>query len=206
MSISLLFGFHCFPLSGLACSQLPQTRHPVTSSLRGFGSGIPVSCLVLASLLLTSRALSQTFSYNILFYNWDFHFFCHPMRRQITGNYLGKWWWGGTSSFTKAGGKKCRQFSAWKGVSLKCHMGKHPSLCTALSFSLLNLILPVSSEVRAQVLSGFTPGCCLSRDHICLLWACRLWSATWSNEYKAGLDLFSPHCHVASLLWVYCLL
>lgn len=122
MSISLLFGFHCFPLSGLACSQLPQTRHPVTSSLRGFGSGIPVSCLVLASLLLTSRALSQTFSYNILFYNWDFHFFCHPMRRQITGNYLGKWWWGGTSSFTKAGGKKMQTvFSLKRGFPQMSH-------------------------------------------------------------------------------------
>lgn len=37
------------------------------------------------------------------------------MRRQITGNYLGKWWWGGTSSFTKAGGKNADSFQPEKG-------------------------------------------------------------------------------------------
>lgn len=144
MSISLLLGFLCFLLSGLACSQLPQTKRPVTSSPRGFGSGIPMSCPVLASLLPSWQAghFPRLFPTIFYFITGTFHNSCHPIRGQITGNYFGirrKMVEGLLFYFTKARGEKKAQPekgfpSYFTCENIHCDAQLCPFLCRILFF------------------------------------------------------------------------
>lgn len=133
-------------LSSFRACLFPVTTDKVSCHQQSQGIWIwyphVLPCPSKSSPLLTGWTLSQTFSYNILLHNWDFHNSCHPIRGQITGNYFGirrKMVEGLLFYFTKARGEKKAQPekgfpSYFTCENIHCDAQLCPFLCRILFF------------------------------------------------------------------------